>query len=52
MIISKDIAAKLQLPITNAQINALFEKLNLNPIRWAITEVKDGVFTIRVSIIV
>ena len=52
MIISKDITLKLDSPITNVQIEAKLNELNLNVIRWAITDTVDNEFTIRISVLV
>ena len=51
MIISKDITLKLDSPITNAQIESKLNELNLNVIRWAITDTLGSEFTVRVSVL-
>jgi hypothetical protein len=51
MITSEVIKLKLNKPITNEQIETTLNELNLNVLRWAITEVNDDVFTIRAAII-
>lgn len=49
MIISKEIKIKLQLPVTNAQIENTLKEKEGNILRWAITDVDGDLFTIRIA---
>ena len=52
MIVSKDITLKLDSPITNAQIESKLNELNLNVIRWAITDTVGNGFIVRISLLI
>ena len=49
MIVSKNIDINIELPVSNEKIlNALSAK-GIKPLRWAIIQVKENIFTISVS---
>lgn len=52
MIVSKDIKLELDFPITNELIETKLDELGLNVLRWAVVDVVDNVYTIRVSIVI
>ena len=52
MIVSKDVKLKLNTPITNEQIEIKLKELGLDVLRWAVVDVVDNVYTIRVSIVI
>ena len=49
MIISENIKLKLNLPVSNSQIEAEFKRLGLNVLRWAIIEANKYEFVIKIS---
>ena len=52
MIISEDVKIKINLPISNEQVENKLKELKLNFIRWAITDIDKDMCTIRVSHII
>lgn len=50
MIVSREVKLKLNLPVTNSQIEAFFEEEGLNVLRWAITEINEDLFTIHFAV--
>ena len=49
MIVSKDVKLKLDTPITNEQIESKLKESGLDVLRWAVVDVIDNVYTIRLS---
>ena len=49
MILSKDIKLKLNKPVTNKKIKASLTDKGFDVLRWAITEINDDEYTIRIS---
>ena len=48
---SKTIKFKKQGEITLDYVRQIFEEQKINPLRWAITEIKDGVCEVALSYI-
>ena len=52
MIVSEDIKLNLKAPITNNQIDKALKEKELNVLRWAITDINNDIFTIRIAKII
>ena len=49
MIISKNIKLKVNLPLTNLQIDNELAKLGLSAVRWAVIDIDKNVVTLKIS---
>ena len=51
MIVSDTIELKINLPISNSEIEDELRKLNIDVIRWAISEINDKSVKLQISYI-
>ena len=49
MIKSEDVRIKLKSPITNEQIEVALKDFGFDVLRWAITDVQENEYNIRIS---
>ena len=49
MILTDEVKIKATDNLTSEYIDSEFKKLNINPLRWAIVEANEAVYTISVS---